>query len=347
VTLVAAPAGSGKTLLLTSWMSAGSPPGQVAWLSLDQGDNDPVRFWTYVLAALGRSGALPAGSGLKVLVPSAQDDDGLLPMLLHGLEELASPLVLVLDDVHELTQPRVLHGIELLVRHAPPQLRLVLSTRADPPLPLHRLLVSGQLTQIRGADLAFTVPEVDELLAGYDYRSRLADDDLAGDDRSLAGYLVAEVLERQPAELRSFLLRTCVVDELSGGLADALTGRDDGERTLAGWSGPTCSWWRSAPGVSGIAITRCSPSCCATSCGVRRPMRSRGFAGGRLPGTPTRDCRWRPSSRRPRCGTGATPPTSSSSMGSAAPCTARTGRSGTCWIGSRPTRPAWTRSSRC
>jgi LuxR family transcriptional regulator, maltose regulon positive regulatory protein len=141
--------------------------------------------------------------------------------------------VLVLDDVHELTQPRVLHGIELLVRHAPPQLRLVLSTRADPPLPLHRLLVSGQLTQIRGADLAFTVPEVDELLAGYDYRSRLADDDLAGDDRSLAGYLVAEVLERQPAELRSFLLRTCVVDELSGGLADALTGRDDGEWTLA------------------------------------------------------------------------------------------------------------------
>jgi LuxR family maltose regulon positive regulatory protein len=150
VTLVAAPAGSGKTLLLTSWMSAGSPPGQVAWLSLDQGDNDPVRFWTYVLAALGRSGALPAGSGLEVLVPSAQDDDALLPMLLHGLEELASPLVLVLDDVHELTQPRVLHGIELLVRHAPPQLRLVLSTRADPPLPLHRRLVSGQLTRSAG-----------------------------------------------------------------------------------------------------------------------------------------------------------------------------------------------------
>jgi LuxR family transcriptional regulator, maltose regulon positive regulatory protein len=267
VTLVAAPAGSGKTLLLTSWMSAGSPPGQVAWLALDQGDNDPVRLWTYVLAALCRSGALPAGSGLEVVAPSAQDDDALLPMLLHGLEELASPVVLVLDDVHELTQPRVLHGLELLVRHAPPQLRLALSTRADPPLPLHRLLVSGQLTQVRGADLAFTVPEVDELLAGYDYRPRLSDDDLAalqartegwaaglrlaavsmqhepdlhrfvmelaGDDRSLAGYLVAEVLERQPAELRSFLLRTCVVEELSGGLADALTGRDDGERTLA------------------------------------------------------------------------------------------------------------------
>ena len=176
-------------------------------------------------------------------------------------------MVLVLDDVHELTEPRVLSGLDFLIRHAPPQLRLVLSTRADPPLSLHRLLVSGQLTQLRMADLAFTVPEVDDLLAGYDYRPRLSDDDLAllqartegwaaglrlaavsmqhqpdlhrfvtelaGDDRSLAGYLVTEVLEQQPAELRSFLLRTCVVGELSGELADALTGRDDGERILA------------------------------------------------------------------------------------------------------------------
>ena len=176
-------------------------------------------------------------------------------------------MVLVLDDVHELVEPQALRGIEFLVRHAPPQLRLVLSTRADPPLPLHRLLVSGRLAQVRGADLAFTVAEVAELLAEYDYRPGLSDDDiavlqartegwaaglrlaavsmqhqpdrhrfvteLAGDDRSLAGYLVSEVLERQPAELRSFLLRTCVVDQLSGELADALTGRDDGERTLA------------------------------------------------------------------------------------------------------------------
>ena len=267
VTLVAAPAGAGKTLLLTSWISAGSPPGEVAWLSLDGGDNDPVRFWAYVLAALGRSGAVPADSGLLAVQPSPADDDALLASLLHGLEELASPVVLVLDDVHELTEPRVLSGLDFLIRHAPPQLRLVLSTRADPPLALHRLLVSGQLTQLRMADLAFTVPEVDDLLAGYDYRPRLSDDDLAllqartegwaaglrlaavsmqhqpdlhrfvtelaGDDRSLAGYLVSEVLEQQPAELRSFLLRTCVVGELSGELADALTGRDDGERILA------------------------------------------------------------------------------------------------------------------
>src|SRR5512132_2183198 len=78
-------------MLLTSWMSAVSPPGPVAWLSLDQGDNDPVRFWTYLLAALRRSGALPDGSGLPALVPSPHGDDALLPLLLHGLEELASP----------------------------------------------------------------------------------------------------------------------------------------------------------------------------------------------------------------------------------------------------------------
>jgi LuxR family maltose regulon positive regulatory protein len=267
VTLVAAPAGSGKTMLLTSWMSAVSPPGPVAWLSLDQGDNDPVRFWAYLLAALCRSGALPADSDLRALVPSPQGDDTLASMLLHGLEELTSPVVLMLDDVHELTEPRVLDGIELLLRHAPPRLRLVLSSRADPPLPLHRLLVSGRLTQLRGADLAFTVAEVAELLAEYHYRPRLSEEDLAvlqartegwaaglrlaavsmqhqpdphryvmelaGDDRSLAGYLVAEVLEQQPAELRGFLLRTCVVDKLTGELADALTGREDGELILA------------------------------------------------------------------------------------------------------------------
>jgi LuxR family transcriptional regulator, maltose regulon positive regulatory protein len=264
VTLLAAPAGSGKTMLLTSWMSATSLPRPVAWLSLDPGDNDPARFWTYVLAALCRSGAVPADSGLRTLQPQA---DALLPLLVNGLDELPSPVALVLDDVHELTDARVLQGIEFLVRHAPPQLRLVLATRADPPLPLHRLLLNGALTQLRAADLAFTVDEVAELLADYDYRPRLSDDDLAllaartqgwaaglrlvavsmqhqpdlhryigelaGDDRSLAGYLVSEVLDQQPADLRSFLLRTCIVDELSGELADALTGRDDGDQALA------------------------------------------------------------------------------------------------------------------
>jgi len=267
VTLVAAPAGSGKTLLLASW-AAQAAPGAVAWLSLDPADNDPGRFWSYVLAALRGAGTLPPEDPPPDPPPGATAGDGGLPAaLVQALGELASPVVLVLDDVHELTDPRVLRGLELLVRHTPPRLRLVLVSRADPPLPLHRLLVSGRLRQVRAADLAFSVAEVAELLDGYDFRARLSDADLAvlqartegwaaalrlaavsmlghpdprrfvlelaGDDRSLAGYLVAEVLDRLPAELRGFLVRTSVVDELSGELADALTGRDDGERTLA------------------------------------------------------------------------------------------------------------------
>jgi LuxR family transcriptional regulator, maltose regulon positive regulatory protein len=264
VTLVAAPAGAGKTLLLASWAAQASPPGPVAWLSLDPGDNDPGRLWTYVLAALDRAGAVTGGDR----PPAGPPAGGELPApLVHALATLAAPVVLVLDDVHELTDPRTLQGLELLVRHTPPRLRLVLATRADPPLPLHRLLVAGQLTQVRAADLAFNLPEVAELLEDYDFRARLSDADLAvlqartegwaaglrlaavsmqghpdprrfvlelaGDDRSLAGYLVTEVLDRQPAELRSFLMRTSVLDELSGELADALTGGDDGERILA------------------------------------------------------------------------------------------------------------------
>ena len=267
VTLVAAPAGAGKTLLLASWAALASPPGPVAWLSLDPADNDPDRLWAYVLAALDRAGALAPGGGDPAAGIALPPGGGLPAPLVQALGALAAPVVLVLDDVHELTDPRVIQGLELLVRHTPPRLRLLLATRADPPLSLHRLLVSGRLTQLRAADLAFSVDEVAELLESYDFRDRLSAADLAvlqartegwaaglrlaavsmqghpdphrfvlelaGDDRSLAGYLVAEVLDRQPAELRGFLIRTSVVNELSGELADALTGRDDGERTLA------------------------------------------------------------------------------------------------------------------
>ncbi len=254
VSLVTGPAGAGKTMLLGSWLASDRPPWPVAWLTLDAGDNDPTRFWSYVLAALCRSGAVPADSVLQTLSPGPQVDEALLPLLAGGLEALPSPVVLVLDDVDELTDQTVLDGIEFLVRHAPPQLRLVLAGRTDPLLPLQRLLVSGALTQLRAAELAFTVAEVAELLADDDYRPQLSDQDLvllqartegwatglrlaalslqrqpdphrfvaelAGDDRSIADYLVTEVLERQPPELRAFLLRTCVVTA--------------GERTLAG-----------------------------------------------------------------------------------------------------------------
>ena len=267
LTLVSAPAGAGKTTLLAAWSAEGKRPGPVVWLSLDPGDNEPARFWAYALAALCRSGAVPAKSSLRSLAPRAGPQTTFLPQLVTGLAELSTPVVLILDDVQELTDAGVLQGLAFLLRHAPAQLRLVLATRVDPPLPLQRLRVSGQFAQLREADLAFTTPEVADLLAACDPQPRLSEDDLAllqartegwaaglrlaalslqnqpdphrfvtefaGDDQSIADYLLGEVLDRQPEELRSFLLRTCIVGELDGDLADALTGGHDGEWTLA------------------------------------------------------------------------------------------------------------------
>jgi LuxR family transcriptional regulator, maltose regulon positive regulatory protein len=267
LTLVSGPAGAGKTTLLASWTASGQPPGPVAWLSLDAGDNDPARFWAYATEALCRSGAVPANNALRLLVPQPDPDETFLRLLVSGLAQLPTAVVLVLDDVQEITSATVFNGLQFLLHHAPPQLRLVLATRVDPPLRLQRLLVSGQLAQVRSADLAFTVAEVTDLLAEAGYQPRLAEDDLAmlqartegwaaglrlaaltlqdqpdphrfvtelaGDDQSIADYLVAEVLDRQPEQLRRFLLRTCIVEELNGDLADALTGRHDGEWTLA------------------------------------------------------------------------------------------------------------------
>jgi LuxR family transcriptional regulator, maltose regulon positive regulatory protein len=267
LTLVSAPAGAGKTTLLAAWSSEGQRPGPAAWLSVDPGDNEPARFWAYALAALCRSGAVPANGALRSLATRPGSEQTFLPLLVRGLAELSTPVVLILDDVQELTDASVLQELEFLLRHAPPQLRLVLATRVDPPLPLQRLRISGQLAQLRAADLAFTPAEVADLLADCDHQPRLSEDDLAllqartegwaagvrlaalslqhqpdphrfvtefaGDDQSIADYLVGEVLDRQPEELRGFLLRTCVVEELGGDLADALTGGHDGERTLA------------------------------------------------------------------------------------------------------------------
>ena len=267
LTLVSAPAGAGKTTLLASWSASRQPPGPVAWLSLDAGENQATRFWAYALAALCQSGAVPSDSALRSLAPPADPDEDFLSLLVGGLEALPAPVVLVLDDLHDITDATVFEGLEFLLRHAPTQLRLVLATRVDPPLPLQRLLVAGQLTQVRAADLAFTVAEVAELLHTCDDQPSLSDDDLAllqartegwaaglrlaamslegqpdphrfvtelaGDDKSIGDYLTGEVLDRQPDDLRRFLLQTSIVDELDGDLADTLTGGHGGESVLA------------------------------------------------------------------------------------------------------------------
>ncbi len=264
VTVVSAGPGSGKTVLLASWRLEGRPPGPVAWLSLDRADNDPMRFWGYVLEALAASGALAADSPLTALRVPTSVDARFLDRITTGLAGLDGPVVLVLDDLHEITDTAVLDGLGELVRHLPAALRLVLATRADPPLPLHRLRLAGELTEVRAADLAFGAEEASQLFAGHGLpldqdqvetllsrtegwaaglrlaaMSLVGCDDVdrgvaryAGDDRTVAEYLIAEVLCRLDRPVQRFLLRTCLSDRLCGDLADAMTGGHDGAQVL-------------------------------------------------------------------------------------------------------------------
>jgi LuxR family maltose regulon positive regulatory protein len=265
VTLVCGPAGSGKTALLSSVLGRSSDQ-RVAWVSLEPGDDDPARFWEAILTSLALAGAAPSGSALAALAPPVRDSrNAFMPLLVNALAELPEPVVLVLDDVHIARSRECLGDLGFLVLHAPGTLRLVLGARADPAIPLHVLRVSGRLVEIRAADLAFTESEAaalfvahgvdlsDELVAalcarteGWGAGLRLAahslqgrDDperfvkEFAGDDRVVGDYLLAEVLDRQPPRLRSFLLRTSIVDRVCGDLADALTTQGSSSDILA------------------------------------------------------------------------------------------------------------------
>jgi LuxR family transcriptional regulator, maltose regulon positive regulatory protein len=267
LTLLTGPAGSGKTVLLSSWVATAALPGPVAWVSLDAADNDPARFWSYLLAALRQSGAAAAPSGRlgSFGLPIGGPDRAFVLRLAAELAKLEQPVVVVLDDIHEVTNPAVLDGLATVLRRPPSPLRLLLTTRDDPPLSLARPRVAGQLTEVRAAELAFTAAEAAELLAGHGLV--LADAELlmlqartegwaaglrlaalslqdhpdpggfiaqfAGSSRAVADYLLEEVLGRLPQEVRAFLLHTSVVERISGDLADVLTGRTDGAQTLA------------------------------------------------------------------------------------------------------------------
>jgi LuxR family maltose regulon positive regulatory protein len=261
VTLVCGPAGSGKTTLLASALR-----DSAAWASLEPGDDEPGRFWDAVLTALRMAGAVPEDSALDALAPPVHESrTAFVPLLVNALAELPEPVVLVLDELQVVRSRECLAQLGFLVLHAPPTLRLVLSARADPALPLHVLRVRGRLVEIRAAELAFGEGEAAELMVahglelpdrlvralcarteGWGAGLRLAalslqgrDDaerfisQFAGDDRAVGDYLLAEVLDRQPPELRDFLLRTSIVDRVCGDLADALTGEGSGADTLA------------------------------------------------------------------------------------------------------------------
>jgi LuxR family transcriptional regulator, maltose regulon positive regulatory protein len=263
VTVVSAPPGSGKTVLLRSWIGAAGLGDRSAWVPVGRDERDPQRFWLSVLGALRQTAP---GSALVRPITGAPDLDGwaITERLLKDLAPLADRLWLVIDDVHELGSAEALRQLELLLMRAPPDLRFVLATRHDLRLGLHRLRLEDELTEIRAADLRFTVAEAQELLAaagvelaesalrmlyqrteGWAAGLRLAALSLAGHDdpgrfaaefsgseRTVAEYLLAEVLERQSEEVRGLLLRTCLMERVSGPLADALTGGSGGERVL-------------------------------------------------------------------------------------------------------------------
>ncbi len=251
LTVLTGPAGAGKTMALALWAAA--EPGPVTWVSLDEFDNRPRVFWSYVVAALRRSG---------VAVPSPPvtwgrpGDDVFLLRLTAALAVRDQPVTLVLDDLHLLTEPAVLKGLDFLLRNVGAGLRLAVTSRMDPLLPLHRFRVAGQLAEIRASDLAFGVDEAALLLARHgctltaDMVERLAQrtegwaaglrlaaislsahrdpdqfvTDLAAENSALTGYLVDEVLNAQPPEVRDVLLCTSILEQFSPDAAAALAG---------------------------------------------------------------------------------------------------------------------------
>ena len=263
VTLVAAPPGAGKTTLLAQWQTGDA---RFAWLALDAAENDPVRFWTGVVEAVRTVEPGVGGSALAALrSPGAGLIDVVVPLLINELVELDEPLVLVLDDLHLVEDARVHESLDFLVEHLPETLHVAIATRVDPPLPLGRLRARGELTEIRTADLRFSDAEATALLndalglglvpdqiarlqqrtegwaaglqlAGLSLRGRAEPDafiaSFAGGDRQIVEYLGHEVLERQPAPLRGFLLETAVLERMSADLCNAVTGRDDARRRL-------------------------------------------------------------------------------------------------------------------
>src|SRR5712691_11293513 len=264
LTLIAAPAGFGKTTLVSAWVAGCDR--QVAWLSLDAGENDPRLFLTYLVAALQTIAPTIGEGALGVLQsPQPPPSESILTALLNEITTLPDHFVLVLDDYHVIDAKPVDMALTYLVEHLPPQMHLVIATREDPQLPLARLRARGHLTELRAADLRFTASEAAAFLNQVMGLNLSAEDiatledrtegwiaglqlaalsmqghqdvpgfirAFAGDHRYIVDYLVEEVLQRQPEPVRSFLLQTAILDRLSGPLCDAVTGQEEGNARL-------------------------------------------------------------------------------------------------------------------
>ena len=263
ITVISAPPGSGKTSLLRAWFDHCTELRRVAFASVDREEQDPQRFWSGVLGAL-RSRAASIDLDTQPAAWAGSDSDELVDMVRSELADLREPVVLIVDDLHELKSAEALEQLARLLAALPDSARVVLSSRRDPPIRLHQLRLADEVVEIRADDLRFTESETRELLAASGIRlsdegatalhrrtegwaaglrlavislSRHADPErfvaeFSGTDRAIGEYLMAEMLEGQPSEVQSVLLRTSLVDRMNGELADLLAGRSGSEQML-------------------------------------------------------------------------------------------------------------------
>jgi LuxR family maltose regulon positive regulatory protein len=263
VVLVCARPGSGKTFLLRAWIEAEELGHRVAWVSVERGERDAQHFWLSVIDAL--AGTVGGDRLVEPVSPAPSfRGEAVVERLLADLDGLEQPVLLVIDNLHELASADALKCLELFLERQPAQVRVVLATRVEPQLGLHRLRVAGRLTEIRSRDLAFSVEETRALIEtagitlsdaaveslhdrteGWAAGLRLAAVSLAGhrdperfvaefsgSERTVAEYLLAEVLDRQPPAVRDLLLRTSMLERVTGPLGDFLTGGSCSEQIL-------------------------------------------------------------------------------------------------------------------
>jgi LuxR family transcriptional regulator, maltose regulon positive regulatory protein len=273
LTLISAPAGFGKTTLVTDWLQSqgddASSPFLVAWQSLDEGDNDVVRFLTYLISALNRLPGLEPeiGVGALQMLQASQPPppETILIALINELALAALKIVLILDDYHLIDSQPVHDSLNFLIENLPPQLHLVIATREDPPIQISRLRARGQLTELRAVDLRFTSEETAKFLnqvmglnlsaadidalgtrtegwiaglqlaaismQGLEDTARFINT-FTGSNRMILDYLIEEVLNQQSKDIQTFLLQTSILNQLTGSLCNALTGQGDGQVTL-------------------------------------------------------------------------------------------------------------------
>lgn len=264
ITLVSAPAGFGKTTCISEWVESLAIP--VTWLSLDPADDDPGRFFTYLIAALQ---VMDRGSGSEtpglLKTGSVPSSNSISAVLINDIIEADTPFMLVMDDLHVIKNGIILQVLEDIVSKPPPKFYLVMISRDDPPLPLARLRANNQLTEIRAGDLRFTVDETAEFLKRMAHLELSGEDVAALEERTegwvaslqlamlamkgrsnvssfinafagshvyVADYLVEEVLSQQPEDMQTFLMKTSILERMNAGLCEAITGKKDGQEVL-------------------------------------------------------------------------------------------------------------------